>query len=93
MQDNNKEDIQQNDEGIEPNKGIITPEPPQKKDPLNEAASEGGGEGSKNSGKTSDTGKDRNPSAKVQAGGNTGKQVPANNKEEQTKPPTTTTNR
>ncbi len=92
MKDNNKESIQQNDKGIEPNKGIKTPEPPQKKDPRNEATSEGG-EGKNKSGKAADTGTDRNPAGNEQAGGNTGKQVPANNKEEQTKPPTTTTNR
>ncbi|WP_224995333.1 hypothetical protein [Cesiribacter sp. SM1] len=93
MKDNNKENIQQNDEGVEPNKGIKTPEPPQKKDPGNRASAEGGEGGNEKSGKAPDAGTDRTPAAKEQSGGNTGKQVPANNKEEQTKPPTTTTNR
>ena len=95
MENKDKESIQQQP-AKEPIKGIKTPEPPQLKDISKEAASDEDVENSdKGSGSGADKapkgGEDRSPKAgdKEQAG----KPAPANNREEQNKPPTTTTNR
>ena len=103
MENKDKESIQQQP-AKESIKGVKTPEPPQLKDISKEAASDrdvensekGSGSGAEKSqkggaDKATKGGADRSPKAgdKEQAG----KPAPANNREEQNKPPTTTTNR